>query len=75
LKKALNRAPNDVLTHISLASTYSRAGRMDEAQAEAEEVLKINSKFSLENFVETLPHKNKDDKDLIIEALRKAGLK
>jgi len=75
LKKALNRAPNDVLTHISLAVACSLAGRMDEAQAEAEEVLKINPKFSLENFVETLPHKNKADKDLVIEALRKAGLK
>jgi hypothetical protein len=48
---------------------------MDEAQAEAEEVLKINPKFSLENFIKTLPHKNKADKDLVIEALRKAGLK
>jgi TolB-like protein len=75
LKKALNRAPDDVLTHLSLASTYSRAGWLDEAQAEAEEVLKINPKFSLENFVKTLPHKNKADKDLVIEALRKAGLK
>jgi TolB-like protein len=75
LKKALNRAPDDVLTHLSLASTYSRAGRMDEAQAEAEEILKINPKFSLQNFVKTLPHKNKADKDLVIEALRKAGLK
>jgi adenylate cyclase len=75
LKKALNRAPNDVLTHISLAVAHSLAGRMDEAQAEAEEVLKINPKFSLENFAETLPHKNKADKDLVIETLRKAGLK
>jgi TolB-like protein len=75
LKKALNRAPNDVLTHISLASTYSRAGRMDEAQAEAEEVVEINPKFSLEVWGGTLPHKNKADKDLIIEAMRKAGLK
>jgi adenylate cyclase len=75
LKKALNRAPNDVITHIYLAFAYSLAGRMDEAQAEAEEVLKINPKFSLENFAETLQHKNKADKDLIIEAMRKAGLK
>jgi TolB-like protein len=75
LKKALNRAPNDVLTHLQLVFAYSLAGRMDEAQAEAEEVLKINPKFSLENLAETLPYKNKADKGLIIEALRKAGLK
>ena len=71
----LNRAPNDVITLIHLVFAYSLAGRMHEAQAEAEEVLKINPKFSLENFVETLPHKNKADKGLFIEAMRKAGLK
>jgi TolB-like protein/Tfp pilus assembly protein PilF len=75
LKKALSRAPNDVMTHLSLVFAYSLAGRMDEAQAEAKEVLKINPKFSLENFARTSPFKKRADKDLIIEALRKAGLK
>jgi adenylate cyclase len=75
LSKALNHAPNDVLTHIQLAFAYSLAGRMDEAQAEAEEVLKINPKFSLERWAKNLPHKHEADKDMIIGALRNAGLK
>jgi adenylate cyclase len=75
LKKALNRSPNDVLTHLQLVFAFGLADRIDEAQAEAEEVLKINPKFSLENFAETLPYKKKADKGLIIEAMRKAGLK
>jgi TolB-like protein len=75
LKKALNRAPNDVLTHLQLAFAYSLAGRMDEAKAEAEEVLKINPKFSLERWAKNLPHKHEADKDMIIGALRNAGLK
>jgi hypothetical protein len=71
----LNPAPNAVITLIHLVFAYSLAGGMHEAQAEAEEVLKINPKFSLENFAETLPHKNKADKNLAIESMRKAGLK
>ncbi len=74
LKKALDRAPNDILTHVRLASAYSLAGRMDEARAEAEEVLKINPKFSIENYAKTFSFQNKADIDLITDALRKAGL-
>ena len=71
----LNPAPNVVITLIHLVFDYTVAGGMHEAQAEAEQVVKINPKCSLEDFAETLPHKNKADKDLAIEALRKAGLK
>jgi len=46
-KKALRLAPNNILAHLSLAGAYSLLGRDEEAQAEAEEVLRINRKFSL----------------------------
>jgi adenylate cyclase len=74
LKKALNRLPNDILSHISLASAFSMAGRMEEAQAEAEQVLRINPQYSLEYYAKRLKYKNKADKDPIINALRNAGL-
>jgi adenylate cyclase len=74
-KKGLNRAPNDILTHITLAAAFSQAGREDAARAETEEVLRINPKFSLENYTKRLPYKNQTDRDFFIEALRKAGLK
>jgi adenylate cyclase len=74
-KKALRVAPNNVLAHIPLAATYSLLGRDVEARAEAEEVLRINPKFSLEHFAKTLPLKNQAQIDRYIEALRKAGLK
>ena len=74
-KKALQKAPNDLLSHLLLAAAYSRAGRMEEAQTEAAEVLRINPKFSLEYFAKRMTLKNQDDKDRVIEALRKAGLK
>ena len=55
-------------------SPYSLAGREEEARSAAEEVLWINSKYSLEYQAKTLPFKNKKDLDRLIGALRKAGL-
>jgi adenylate cyclase len=74
-KKALRIAPNNIIAHIALAATYSLSGQDKEARAEAEEVLKINPKFSLESFAKTLPFKNQAQIDRLVEALRKAGLK
>jgi adenylate cyclase len=74
-KKALHLAPNNILDHICLAGTYGLLGRDEEARAEAEEVLKINPKFSLESYIKMLPFKNQDQLDRYVEALRKAGLK
>jgi adenylate cyclase len=74
-KKALQRAPDHPLAHIGLGATYSLMGREKEARAEAEEVLRINPKFSLDYYAKTLPYKDQSEKDKIIDAMRKAGLK
>jgi adenylate cyclase len=74
-KKALHIAPNNILAHLNLAGTYSLLGRDEEARAEAEEILKLNPKFSLESFEKMLPFKNQTQLDRFIEALRKTGLK
>ncbi len=50
-------------------------GSEKEARAEAEEVLRINPKFSLDYFAKTLQYKDRSQKDKIVNALRKAGLK
>jgi hypothetical protein len=50
-------------------------GRVEEARAQAVEVLRLNPKFSLEPYAKTLRFKNPDDGAATIEALRKAGLK
>jgi len=49
-KKAIQRAPDNILPHIGLAATYSMMGREKEAGAEAAEVLRINPKFSVDNY-------------------------
>ena len=74
LKKAIEKEPLDILAYLVLTSVYSYAGRQGEARAAAEEVLKLNPKFRIEQ----LPQGT--HKDLAVvehenEALRNAGLK
>ena len=73
--KSIQRNPEDIISHIALATGYIMVGREEEARAEAEEVLRIDPKFSLEYYANTLPYKSQADTELIIDALRKAGLK
>ena len=75
LKKAIQKAPNDQLSHLSLVLAYSFAGQQEEAQAEAAEVLRINPKFSLESYKKRRTWKNQEEKDKAIAAYRRAGLK
>ena len=48
--------------------------REEEARAEAKEVIRIDPKFSLANFAETISRKDQVWMDKWIEYLRKAGL-
>ena len=51
-------------------------GREKEARAEAEEILRINPKFSLDYFAKkSAPYKNQSEIDKVVNAMRKAGLK
>ena len=74
-KKALQFSPDSLPAWQGLAVTYSLAGNETEAHSAAENVLRIEPRFSLEYLAEMLPFKNKSDTELVIEALRKAGLK
>jgi TolB-like protein/Tfp pilus assembly protein PilF len=74
-KKALQRAPNDILTHLHLTRTYSWAGLVEEARAQADEVLRINPKYSLELAAKTSSfYKKQTDRERHLEGLRKAGI-
>ncbi|OEU62408.1 MAG: hypothetical protein BBJ57_03635 [Desulfobacterales bacterium PC51MH44] len=74
-KKVLHRESKNVLTRTILTATYSYSGREEEARAEAEEIFRIDPKFSLESLAKARPHKNPDNTERFIDALRKAGLK
>jgi adenylate cyclase len=74
-KKVIQRLPDNFLAHLGLAFTYSMMGREQEARAEAAEVLRLNPKFSVDNYARSLPYKDQARIDRFIDALRKAGLK
>ena len=75
LKKAIAREPKDIMSYITLASTHSMAGQDKEARAAAEEVLRINPKFSLDRLEKIHPYKDLATKERYFDSLRKAGLK
>ena len=74
-KKALLLSPDIFFAHLSLASAYIAMGREKEARAEAAEVLRINPKFSLDNYAKMLPFRDRSVADKYIGSLRQAGLK
>jgi len=73
-KKAVDVSPGSFIPHMYLTAAYGAAGREEEARAEAEEVLRLNPKFYVA-WVKTLKYKRKADIDLLVNGLRKAGLK
>ncbi|MBW1824151.1 MAG: tetratricopeptide repeat protein, partial [Deltaproteobacteria bacterium] len=73
-KKATQKAPNDLIARIICIQAYSSAGRQEEAEKEATEVLRINPKFHLKSYEKRAAYKNKADTDRMITVLRKAGL-
>jgi len=74
LKKALHRAPDALFNYMSLAAIYALLDRQEEAEAAAKKVLEIDPNYSLER-AKRSPYKNQADRKLIVDALRKAGLK
>jgi adenylate cyclase len=72
-KKAIQIAPDDMLAHLGLTGVYIMLGHEKEARAEAAEVLRINPKFSVDNYKKFLP--DTPETDRYIGNLHKAGLK
>jgi adenylate cyclase len=73
--KVIELSPRSLPSYINLAVAYSELDQMDEARKAADKVLKMNPNLSMDSFEKTLPYKNKADRDLYVNGLRKAGLK
>ena len=74
-KEATRVEPNNFTVRAFLTVAYSLHGREKEARIEAAEVLRINPKFRVDSWANTIPFKNEAGRELTIGALRKAGLK
>ncbi len=73
-KRALQSEPNSPFPNVTLAISYIRLGREEEARAAAAEILRINPKWSLDRYVKIAPY-TQSQIERNIEDLRKAGLK
>ncbi|MCG8688657.1 MAG: adenylate/guanylate cyclase domain-containing protein [Desulfobacterales bacterium] len=74
VNKAIERKPNDILSYIVLASSYSMANREKEARKTARQVLRIKSDFSIEAYLKRIPHRRQAFNERFFEAMQKAGL-
>ncbi|MBA1143582.1 adenylate/guanylate cyclase domain-containing protein [Mesorhizobium neociceri] len=73
----LQRLARNAVTDVSralLAASYGHLGRLEEARAAWQEVLRVNPDFSLEYRRKVLPYKNPADFEPMVDGLRKAGI-
>lgn len=73
-RRAVARGPERVGSHVRLAAAYSALGRMEEAQAEAAEVLRIDPNFAVSEWTRMPDHKDRAAVDKIANLLIAAGL-
>jgi adenylate cyclase len=75
LRECVSRAPNFRSGHVWLAATYAQLGKLEEARAQAAEVLRIEPKWTIEGTqARHAPFKRTDDAEHLFDGLRKAGL-
>jgi adenylate cyclase len=73
-RECVSRLPNSQWPHILLASAYAQSGQLEEASAEAAEVLRINPGFTIESWKRLVVFKDPKDTEHGLDGLRKAGL-
>ena len=75
LRECVSRAPNLRAGHGWLAATYAQLGNIEQARAEAAEVLRIEPKYTIEGTQARLSgFKRPEDAEHFFDGLRKAGL-
>ena len=74
-EKAVRQEPDNLLARLVMTVVYSLSGQDEKARAEANEVLRIQPRFSLKRLKEKLTYKKEVDRERLLGALRKTGLK
>jgi adenylate cyclase len=75
LRECVSRWSNLRAGHVMLAATYARLGQLDEARAEAAEVLRIQPNYTIAGTARLMaPFKRPEDDKHYRDALRMAGL-
>jgi adenylate cyclase len=73
-RKILQQEPDYLFAHTCLASCYALMGREEDACCEAAEVLRIDSKFSVDYIAKIATYRYDVDRKRLRDSLLKAGL-
>lgn len=73
LKKGLARDSGVLLNHVRLAESYALKGDLERARNHVSKVLEMDADFTIEEWSPFLRHKRREDLELELDALRKAG--
>jgi tetratricopeptide (TPR) repeat protein len=73
-KEGLSCYPNNVLLLARLAMIYAAWGRDEEARSSAQDVLRIDPKFSAQRYARSMTYKDPALRTQALELMRKAGL-
>lgn len=74
LEKGVESNPASERLHLWLAAALAHAGRLDDAQWEAEQVHALNPEFALSTIAKSYPFKDEADRNHFFDGLKKAGL-
>ena len=74
LREGASRAPNWRRSHGPLAATYAQLGQLENARAEASEVLRIEPDYTIDRHRRLVPFKDPKDAEHFFDGMRKAGL-
>jgi len=69
----LDSNPSSERLRVWLAAAYAKAGRLDDARWEAEQVLTLNPAFSIERIAQAFPFSQPGDLENFLSGLRQAG--
>ncbi len=73
-KRVVTRNPDHLVSYLMLAASYIETGRIEAAQAAAQEILRISPNYSLELAHGRSPYRDAEVVELQYESLRQAGL-
>jgi adenylate cyclase len=74
LKKAVSISPKNQIARFQLMVAYVEMGRLEEARAEAKELLMIDPKWNSKTWLRTAPWKDPKATERWAEAIKKVGL-
>jgi adenylate cyclase len=74
MRECASRAPNFRAGHVWLAATYAQLGNIEQAGAEAAEVLRLEPTWTIGTQARLTPFKCPEDAEHFFDGLRKAGL-